>query len=99
FSDLVVYPGAMARNLLLTNGQIVAEAVMMRLGESIGRQQAHDLVYEACEAAIKESASLYEVLVRNEEVMANIPPARLAELLDPANYVGLAPFFVDQIIQ
>lgn len=99
FSDLVVYPGAMARNLLLTNGQIVAEAVMMRLGESIGRQQAHDLVYAACEAAIKESAPLYEVLARNQEVMASISPARLAELLDPANYVGLAPFFVDQIIQ
>lgn len=95
---LVVYPEAMRRNLALTNGQIVAEAVMMQLGRYVGRQQAHDLVYAACEQAIAEATSLHDVLSTYSEVLAVLPPERLAELLDPTNYVGLAPFFADHVV-
>ena len=98
FDGLIVYPEAMARNLQMTNGQIVAEAIMMRLGEQIGRQQAHDLVYEACERAFEEGTPLYTVLSAQPEITAVLPADRLRELLEPTNYVGLAPFFVDQII-
>jgi 3-carboxy-cis,cis-muconate cycloisomerase len=38
----------MLHNLGVSKGLIVAEAVMMQLAPSIGRQQAHDLVYDAC---------------------------------------------------
>ena len=49
---LVVDAGRMRRNLDLTGGLIVAEAVMMALAEHTGRQDAHDLVYGACRAAL-----------------------------------------------
>ncbi len=99
FEGLVVYPEAMIHNLQLTNGQIVAEAVMMRLGEFVGRQHAHDLVYEACERSIDEGRSLYSILANDPEITNVLSPSELQKLLEPANYVGLAPFFVDQVVQ
>jgi 3-carboxy-cis,cis-muconate cycloisomerase len=98
FDGLIVYPAAMRRNLLITNGQIVAEAVMMRLGEKIGRQRAHDLVYEACERSIEERTALYSILSTRPEITAILSDEELLDLLQPTNYVGLAPFFVDQVI-
>lgn len=52
-SGLVVNVDQMDRNLNSTRGLIVAEAVMMELANSIGRQKAHDLVYEACKGTIE----------------------------------------------
>jgi 3-carboxy-cis,cis-muconate cycloisomerase len=99
FRGLVVYPEKMARNLRLTEGQIVAEAVMMRLGRQIGRQLAHDVVYEACERAIEDGNSLYSILADDPQISAILSEEELQELLEPSNYVGLAPFFVDQVLQ
>jgi 3-carboxy-cis,cis-muconate cycloisomerase len=98
FGDLRLFPEAMKRNLGLTDGQIVAEAIMMRLGERIGRQRAHDLVYEACERSIAENASLYTILKASPEISDVLAVEEVRRLLEPTNYVGLAPFFVDQII-
>ena len=97
FDGLVVDTEAMRCNLDLTNGQIVAEAVMMHLGKTIGRQRAHDLVYDACVLANQNGQSLRAILGAQAEVKAVLSEDELDHLLDPANYVGLAPFFVDQI--
>ncbi|MBV8523764.1 MAG: adenylosuccinate lyase family protein, partial [Acetobacteraceae bacterium] len=40
-------PQRMRSNLDLSGGMISAEAVMLELGKTIGRQHAHDVVYEA----------------------------------------------------
>jgi 3-carboxy-cis,cis-muconate cycloisomerase len=98
FKGLIVYPEVMRRNLDLTNGQIVAEAIMMRLGEVLGRQQAHDLVYDACERSQAENIALYSILRANPEVTNVLADEELQQLLEPTNYVGQAPFFVDQVI-
>lgn len=97
FGGLVVHREAMQRNLGLTNGQIVAEAVMMQLGRHIGRQRAHDVVYEACERAVGDGIALLSALAATPAVTEALPPETLQALLDPANYLGLAPFFVDQV--
>jgi 3-carboxy-cis,cis-muconate cycloisomerase len=98
FDGLVVHPAQMRRNLDLTGGLIVAEAVMMHLGEFIGRQRAHDVVYDACAQALSQGRSLYEVLLAMPDVTTHIHADRLRRLTDPAAYVGLAPQFVDQVV-
>src|SRR5262249_47372157 len=45
-------PDRMRRNLELGGGLIMAEAIMLELGSSLGRQHAHDVVYDAAQAAI-----------------------------------------------
>jgi 3-carboxy-cis,cis-muconate cycloisomerase len=95
---LVVHPTPMRQNLELTHGLILAEAVMMHLGEFIGRQQAHEVIYAACGQALAQGQTLLDALSTNPEVTAHISTEKLGMLLDPANYVGLAPFFVDQVV-
>ena len=48
---LIVDENRMAENLDISRGLIVAEAVMMGLAPDIGRQEAHDVVYDAAAAA------------------------------------------------
>ena len=95
---LVVDSGRMRRNLDLTGGLIVAEAVMMALAEHTGRQDAHDLVYGACRAALDSGSTLLAELERRPEVTRHLNPKRLAELTDPVNYLGSAPAMVDRAL-
>ncbi|PLZ01792.1 3-carboxy-cis,cis-muconate cycloisomerase [Burkholderia sp. WAC0059] len=80
----------MRRNLDLTGGLIVAEAVMMGLAPALGRQHAHDVVYDACRVAIENGQSLYDVLSKNEAITQRLNDAQLRSLTDPANYLGAA---------
>ena len=83
-----------------TRGFIVAEAVMMELARHVGRQTAHDIVYEACKQTIesKEHGSLLESLSGIETVTRVITPSRLAELCEPANYLGASSIMVDSVL-
>ena len=45
-------PGADARQPRPDRGLVVSEAVMMGLGPALGRQRAHDLVYDICREVI-----------------------------------------------
>jgi 3-carboxy-cis,cis-muconate cycloisomerase len=96
---LVVDESRMRKNLDMTQGLIVAEAVMMGLAPHLGRQQAHDVVYEACREALGQGRSLLEVLKANATVAGTLPAERLAALCDPANYLGAAPAMVDAIVR
>jgi 3-carboxy-cis,cis-muconate cycloisomerase len=80
----------MRQNLDITGGLIVAEAVMMGLAPAIGRQQAHDVVYDACRTAIEAKRTLYAVLCENQDIVARLGEPRIRELTDPANYLGAA---------
>jgi 3-carboxy-cis,cis-muconate cycloisomerase len=95
---LTVDAARMRKNLAMTGGLIVAEAVMMGLAPHLGRQAAHDLVYDACRAAIERGRTLLDVLRAEPKVTAALDDARLAALCDPANYLGSAPQMVDRVL-
>jgi 3-carboxy-cis,cis-muconate cycloisomerase len=95
---LIVDPARMAENLGLTHGLIVAEAVMMGLAPHIGRNEAHDLVYDACHKAIEDDRPLFDVLLETAEVTAALGAEQLRALTDPANYLGAAPEMVDRLL-
>ena len=96
---LVVAPERMRRNLDLTGGLIVAEAVMMGLAPVIGRQQAHDIVYDACREAAQNGKALFDVLAANPQVAPHFERAELERLLDPRNYLGSAGAMVDRSLK
>jgi 3-carboxy-cis,cis-muconate cycloisomerase len=95
---LIVDPSRMARNLGMTHGLIVAEAVMMGLAPYTGRTEAHDLVYDACRLAIDKDRPLYEVLLETPAVAGPLGEAKLRALTDPANYLGAAQAMVDRVL-
>jgi 3-carboxy-cis,cis-muconate cycloisomerase len=95
---LVVDAGRMRRNLDLTGGLIVAEAVMMALARHTGRQAAHDIVYDACRAALEKGTTLLAELRQRPEVTRHLDAGRLAELTDPANYLGSTQAMIDRAL-
>jgi 3-carboxy-cis,cis-muconate cycloisomerase len=95
---LIVDAGRMAKNLAMTHGLIVAEAVMMGLAPHTGRNEAHDLVYDACRVAIETDRPLLDVLLETPAVAGPLGAEKLRALTDPANYLGAAPAMVDQVL-
>jgi 3-carboxy-cis,cis-muconate cycloisomerase len=91
-------PARMAANLEATRGLILAEAVTMALGGTIGRLPAHHLVEAACRRAAGERRHLRAVLGEDPEVRKHLSPADLDRLLDPANYTGLAEALVERAL-
>jgi adenylosuccinate lyase len=98
-SGLQVNSGAMKANLESTRGLIVAEAVMMKLAEFIGRQEAHEVVYGACVSAIEGNLSLIESLQKIEQVTKHLSTEQLTSLVDPTQYLGCCQLMVDDLLR
>jgi 3-carboxy-cis,cis-muconate cycloisomerase len=97
-AGLVVDEKAMAKNLSISRGLIVAEAVMMGLAPQIGRQEAHDVVYDACRRANAQNITLADALAADPQVADRIDRATIDRLTAPGNYLGLAPEMVDRVL-
>jgi len=95
---LIVDEGQMAKNLEISRGLIVAEAVMMGLAPQIGRQHAHDVVYDACRTANERRMTLADALSADPQVAQRIDRATIERLTSPGNYLGLAPQMVDRVL-
>src|SRR3954452_15350518 len=89
---------AMRRNIDLTGGLVMSEAVMMGLGPYLGREYAHDLVYDLCREAVTQRRPLLDLLAENEEINKHLDRDALAKLLDPANYLGQSGVMVDRVL-
>jgi 3-carboxy-cis,cis-muconate cycloisomerase len=88
----------MRSNLDLTKGLIVSEAVMMGLGPHLGRQYAHDLVYDVCRKVVATGRPLVDLLAEDAEVKKYLDRPALERLCDPANYLGEAGAMVDRVL-
>jgi len=95
---LVVDEARMRKNLDLTSGLIVAEAVMMGLAPHIGRQHAHDVVYGACRIVNEKGGTLADALAKDPAITKHLDRAAIDRLTDPANYLGMAPQMVDRVL-
>jgi 3-carboxy-cis,cis-muconate cycloisomerase len=96
---LVVNTERMRHNLGLSRGLITSEAVMMALAPKIGRQPAHDVVYEAPMRAIERDRPLRDELLEDSTVAGALSAAEVDDLLRPERYVGLASQFVDRVLE
>ncbi|MBK8742293.1 MAG: adenylosuccinate lyase family protein [Betaproteobacteria bacterium] len=95
---LEVDAAKMRANIDLTNGLVMSEAVMMGLGRHIGREYAHDLVYDICREAIRLNRPLLDLLAGHPEINRHLDRAALARLCDPANYLGQSGVMVDRVL-
>jgi 3-carboxy-cis,cis-muconate cycloisomerase len=97
-AGLIVDEARMAENLDLSRGLIVAEAVMMGLAPKLGRQEAHDVVYDACRLANEKGITLADALSADERISSGIDRSTIERLTAPKNYLGLAGEMVDRVL-
>jgi adenylosuccinate lyase len=92
-------PQRMRKNLDLSGGLIMAEAVMLTLGATLGRQHAHDVVYDAAQAAFVENKAFSELLSADPRVTERLHPAAITKLMDPTEYCGLSALLAREAVQ
>ncbi|GAB3626193.1 3-carboxy-cis,cis-muconate cycloisomerase [Pandoraea terrae] len=95
---LEVFPERMRANLGATRSLIMAEAVTMALGASIGRLEAHRIVETKCREAVATGRELLDVLRDDPMVTSALPGDALTRLFSPDNYLGAAGTFVDRVL-
>ena len=91
-------PARMRANLDATQGQIMAEALMVALLPHIGRLQAHEIVERGSRRAAETGRHLKAVLAEEPAVTQHLSPADLDALFEPLNYLGQATAFVDRVL-
>ena len=97
-AGLEVDAARMRANLDLTLGMIVSEAVMMGLGPHLGRQRAHDLVYDICRKVAATGTPLVELLAQDPDISSHLTRPQLDHMCDPAKYLGLSGEMVDRVL-
>jgi len=93
---LYVNVGQMRSNVYMTKGLILSEAIMLKLGEKIGRQKAHDLVYKICMKAYEEDMPLQDALMQEPSILGELTPQEIEVIMDPVSYTGLSSYFAEK---
>jgi 3-carboxy-cis,cis-muconate cycloisomerase len=96
-SGLRVFPERMRSNLDVDGGRIMSEAYMIALAGQVGRDKAHELVYEAVRQSRDRDEPLLEVLSRSvgEPVWTQLGPS----LPKPEDYIGEAAGVCDAAVR
>jgi len=98
--DLWVDEERMRRNLELTQGRTMSEAVMIALTrKGMNRQKAHELIRRLAIKSEVEKRPFKETLLKNDAVQRMLSEKEVDEALDPRNYLGTAIKQVDLAVQ
>ncbi|MFH1774843.1 MAG: adenylosuccinate lyase [Methanobacteriota archaeon] len=88
---LVFYPENIERNLKLTRGLNMAEAVMLALvNKGMGRQKAHELLRKLSIRTFKENVELKKVLLESKEITRLMSKKEIESVTNPEKYIGTA---------
>ncbi|MFF9626961.1 adenylosuccinate lyase family protein [Streptomyces griseosporeus] len=92
------HPERMRANLEVTGSRLVSERIAARLAPHVGKAAAKDLLTRASATAADTGRPLAEVLARLPELAAHFGDDELADLCDPAGYLGAAGPLVDRAL-
>ena len=81
----------MRDNLDLLGGFLLSERVMFAISDKVGKQTAHELVYEASMHGIEHGITFERALHGEREGARCAVRRRARATLDPTTYIGHAP--------
>ncbi len=89
----------MIKNLNHTNGLILAESIMMKIAPKLGRQKAHDLVYDCCRKSITNNITLLDTLMMDKNISKNFKKKEIEFCLNPKNYLGASTKMANALLK
>jgi len=98
-SGLVVNKQKMIGNLDILKGLLLSEPVMLLLGEKLGKQTAHEIVYEISMKTFEEAASFKENLLKDPRVGKHFTEKEIEGMLDPFRYTGQSGFLAERVVR
>jgi len=96
-ANLVIERARMAANLEATGGAILSENVMLALAHHLGKQTAHELVYQTALAAMAAGQPFKQALLEQPTITQYLSASTIGELLDYRRHTGACPQLVDQV--
>jgi adenylosuccinate lyase len=90
---------SMRKNLDKLGGFLLSERVMFDLSDKVGKQTAHELVYEASMHGIENNVTFEQALMANEKIRGAMSADELKASLDPTTYTGHAEAIVDRVLE
>ncbi len=98
--NLIFDYNAIERNLKLTKGRIMAEAIMIKLvSKGMGRQEAHKITRECAIESYRKDIPFRNVLLKNKKISRLLNENEINDALDPKNYLGTAIKQVDMVLK
>ena len=98
-SNLSLHPDAMERNMGLSEGTCMAEAVMMAMvRKGIGRQDAHETVRSISLDCLERGVGLRDGMAGDGRTADLFTEGDLDDLFDPGNYLGHVRKKIDRYI-
>lgn len=98
-TGLKVNAEAMTQNLDKMRGYLLSERVMLALGERLGKQTAHEWIYEASMHGISQQLDFAEAMRQHPGLSKCLDPEEIALLTDPAGYLGECSASVDRVLE
>jgi adenylosuccinate lyase len=96
--DLVVHEHRIHQNVERAATLISTEALMFYLGETIGKQTAHRIIYETSMEAIETNQPLIDLLMNRNEISGRFRREDLEKTIDPMNHVGMSQQLTHRVI-
>ncbi len=87
-ASLIVHEKAIRRNVDRAAIMICTEALMFFLGEKIGKNTAHRIIYETSMQAVESNQPLIDLLMEQPEIRQNFRRSELETRISPENHVG-----------
>jgi adenylosuccinate lyase len=97
--DLIVHEQRISQNVDRAATLISTEALMFYLGETIGKQTAHKIVYETSMEAIETNQPLIDLLMNRNEISGKFKREDLEKTIDPMNHIGVSQELTRRVIE
>lgn len=86
--NLTIDVDSMKKNVGLTNGLINSENVMMQIAAKVGKEKAHEIVYNLAMECEQTGQRYEDMLLANNVIASLYTKAEISALVDPQNYIG-----------
>ncbi len=98
-ANLDVDQAGMLASLKASRGYVLSEGVMLALAEKVGKQTAHEMVYQTAMTAFEADRPLKDAILENEQILEHLSANEIETLFDYYLQVGLCPEFVDRVAE
>ncbi|MEJ2271205.1 MAG: adenylosuccinate lyase [Candidatus Bathyarchaeota archaeon] len=90
----------MRKNMEITRGRMMSEAVMLILAKKgLGRQKAHEITRQLAIKSYTEQRSFKEIIKENKNVNNILSTIEIEDVMNPENYLGTAIDQIDLVIE
>jgi len=97
--NLIVHEEKIQQNVNNAASMIGSEALMFLLAEKIGKQPAHQILYEISMKSRNTGRPLFDVLMEHPDITSTLTVDEVRQALDPKRHIGLALQLTDQVIE